>query len=122
MAIVIEHGHNGSYKSSSVIWYRLLPALRQGRLGTLEAERELEFKLGIARYQFARANSGMDGLSQLVTVGGVEGDLTQVTPGEPVANVDSILDNVDVSPDVTAVAFIHLAVTNVHEVHSLLHT
>ena len=32
MAIVIEHGHNGSYKSSSVIWYRLLPALRQGRL------------------------------------------------------------------------------------------
>lgn len=32
MAIVIEHGHNGSYKSSSVIWYRLLPALRAGRL------------------------------------------------------------------------------------------
>lgn len=32
MAIVIEHGHNGSYKSSSVIWFRLLPALRQGRL------------------------------------------------------------------------------------------
>ncbi|WP_349922271.1 zonular occludens toxin domain-containing protein [Aeromonas veronii] len=32
MAIVIEHGHNGSYKSSSVIWYRLLPALREGRL------------------------------------------------------------------------------------------
>lgn len=32
MAIVIEHGHNGSYKSSSVIWHRLLPALRAGRL------------------------------------------------------------------------------------------
>jgi zona occludens toxin len=32
MAIVIEHGHNGSYKSSSVIWFRLLPALRAGRL------------------------------------------------------------------------------------------
>ncbi|HAU4877801.1 TPA: toxin [Aeromonas hydrophila] len=32
MAIVIEHGHNGSYKSSSVIWFRLLPALREGRV------------------------------------------------------------------------------------------
>lgn len=32
MAIVIEHGHNGSYKSSSVIWFRLLPALRSGLL------------------------------------------------------------------------------------------
>lgn len=32
MAIIIEHGHNGSYKSSSVIWFRLLPALREGRV------------------------------------------------------------------------------------------
>ena len=39
MAIVIEHGHNGSYKSSSVIWYRLLPALRAGRLVVTNASR-----------------------------------------------------------------------------------
>ncbi len=31
MAIVIEHGPNGSYKTASVVWFRIIPALREGR-------------------------------------------------------------------------------------------
>lgn len=51
MAIVIEHGPNGSYKTASVVWFRILPALREGRvvvtnvLGMYPLE-ELEERLG----------------------------------------------------------------------------
>ena len=51
MAIVIEHGPNGSYKTASVVWFRILPALREGRvvvtnvLGMYPLE-ELEARLG----------------------------------------------------------------------------
>lgn len=51
MAIVIEHGPNGSYKTASVVWFRIIPALREGRvvvtnvLGLYPIE-EIEEKLG----------------------------------------------------------------------------
>jgi zona occludens toxin len=51
MAIVIEHGPNGSYKTASVVWHRIVPALREGRcvvtnvLGMYPLE-EIEEKLG----------------------------------------------------------------------------
>lgn len=51
MAIVIEHGPNGSYKTASVVWFRIIPALREGRvvvtnvLGLYPIE-EIEERLG----------------------------------------------------------------------------
>lgn len=38
MAVVIHHGPAGSYKSSSVVWFKILPALRAGRVVVTNVE------------------------------------------------------------------------------------
>ncbi len=42
MAATIFHGAPGSYKSSSAVWFELLPALREGRLVVLSIKFEVQ--------------------------------------------------------------------------------